>query len=106
MNSAFVGYEELSRSQDLKPQLAGGNQLAIHKRGRGFELGTTKNKSSKWPEQDLNPGPPDCESHALTTQPRCLLSVPESLLASLPLQHYVVGTCLYVPLKGDKVPQF
>ena len=27
-------------------------------------------------------------------------------LASLPLQHYVVGTCLYVPLKGGKVPQF
>ena len=23
---AFVGYEELSRSQDLKPELAGGNQ--------------------------------------------------------------------------------
>ena len=24
----------------LKPQLAGGNQLAIYKRGRGLELGT------------------------------------------------------------------
>ena len=34
----------------LKTQLAGGNQLAIYKRGREFELGTTENKSSKWPE--------------------------------------------------------
>ena len=54
-----------------KPQLAGGSQLAIYKRGRGFELGTTENKSSKWPERDSNPGPPDCESEALTTRPRC-----------------------------------
>ena len=23
--------------------------MAIYKRGQGFELGTTKNKSSKWP---------------------------------------------------------
>ena len=50
-------------------QLAGGDQLAIYKRGRGFELGTTENKSSKWPERDSNPGPPDCESDALTTLP-------------------------------------
>ena len=34
----------------LKTQLAGGNQLAIYKHGRGFELGTIENKSSKWPE--------------------------------------------------------
>ena len=27
--------------------MAGGNQLAIYNRGQGFELGTTKNKSSK-----------------------------------------------------------
>ena len=48
-------------------------QLAIYKNGRGFELGTTEDKSSKWPERDSNPEPPDCESDALTTQPRCLL---------------------------------
>ena len=47
--------------------------MAIYKRSRGFELGTTENKSSKWPEQYSNPGPPDCESDALTTRPRCLL---------------------------------
>ena len=29
--------------------------MATHKRGRGFELGTTKNKASKWPEWDSNP---------------------------------------------------
>ena len=46
--------------------------MAIYKRGRGFELGTTENKSSKWPERDSNPGPPDCKSDALTTRPRCL----------------------------------
>ena len=27
----------------------------FYKRGRGFELGTTENKSSKWPERDSNP---------------------------------------------------
>ena len=32
------------------------HQLAIYKCGRGFELGTTQNKSSKWPEQESNPG--------------------------------------------------
>ena len=50
-----------------------GNQLAIYKRGRGFELGMNETKSSKWPERDSNPGPPDYESDALTTRPRCLL---------------------------------
>ena len=47
--------------------------MAIYKRSRGFELGTTENKSGKWPEQYSNPGPPHCESDALTTRPRCLL---------------------------------
>ena len=46
--------------------------MAIYKRDRGFELLTTENKSCKWPERDSNPGPPDCESDALTTRPRCL----------------------------------
>ena len=31
-------------------------------------------KSSKWPEGESNPGPPDCESDVLTTRPRCLLN--------------------------------
>ena len=29
--------------------------MAIYKRGQGFELGTTENKSSEWPESDSNP---------------------------------------------------
>ena len=45
------------------------NQLAIYKRGRGFELGTTKNKSSKWSERDLDSGPPNCKTSALTARP-------------------------------------
>ena len=83
-NNNFIRKQGMSRGKlkfvfallalkDSKPQLAGGNQLAIYKRGRGFELGTTENKSSKWPERDLNQGPPDCECDALTTRPRCLL---------------------------------
>ena len=46
--------------------------MAIYKRGREFELGTTEYKSSKRPERDSNLGPPDGESDALTTRPRCL----------------------------------
>ena len=42
--------------------------MAIYKRGRGFELWTTENKSSKWPERDSNPGPPVCEFDALITR--------------------------------------
>ena len=62
---------QISTTNDYqKSQQPGGNQLAISKRGRGFELGTTENKSSKWPERDSNPGPRDCESDALTTRPR------------------------------------
>ena len=48
--------------------------MAIYTRGRGFELGTTENKSSKSPERDWSPGPRDCESDALTTRSRCLLN--------------------------------
>ena len=47
--------------------------MAIHKRGRGFELGTTVNKSSWRSERDLNSGPPNCKASALTTRPHCLL---------------------------------
>ena len=52
--------------------------MAIYKSGRGCELGTTENKSSKWSErdsgltQDSNPRPRDCKSDALNTRPRCL----------------------------------
>ena len=51
------------------------NQLAIYKHGRGFELGTTMNKSSKRSGRDLNQGPLNYKSNALTTRPLCLLKV-------------------------------
>lgn len=49
------------------------NQLAIYKRGWGFEFRTAENKSSKWSEQDLNLVPPECEAihagHSTTLPP-------------------------------------
>ena len=47
-------------------------QLAIYKRGRGFEHGTTVKQIQVLREEDLNPGPPDYKSSALTTRPRRL----------------------------------
>ena len=48
----------------------GTSQLAVnfYKRGRGFELTTTENKSSNRSEYDLNSGPLNCTSSALTTR--------------------------------------
>ena len=48
--------------------------MVIYKRGQTFELGKPRKKSSKWPEPELNPGPPDCESDALISRPRYVLS--------------------------------
>ena len=62
---------ELKRVKN--PNWPEANQLAICKQGRGFELGTTENKSSYQSEWDLNSGPPNCKSGALSTRPRCLL---------------------------------
>ena len=56
------------------PIWAEANQLAIYKYGRGFELGTTENKSSKRSGRDLNSGPPNYKSSALTARPRCVTS--------------------------------
>ena len=56
--------------------------MTIYKRGRECELRMTEHKSNKSPERDSNPGPPDCESDALTTRPRCL---PVMSLPSLPV---------------------
>ena len=53
-----------------------GIQLAIYKHGREFELGKTKNKSSKWPERDPTLGSLDCESNALITWPCCPQQLP------------------------------
>ena len=47
------------------------DQLAIYKHGPGFELGTTTNKSSQRSGRDLNSGPRNDKSSALTTRPSC-----------------------------------
>ena len=52
------------------------NQLAFYKRGRGFELGTTVNKSSERSGRDLNSAPPDYKSSSLSARPRFLLQSP------------------------------
>ena len=45
----------------------------FYKCGQGFELGATKNNlRSGW---DLNLGPPNYKSSALSTRPRCLLTL-------------------------------
>ena len=63
---------ELKRVKN--PNWPEANQLAtVYKHGRGSELGTTVNKSSYRSERDLNSGPPNCKSSALTARPRCLL---------------------------------
>ena len=62
---------ELKRVKN--PNWPEANQLAIYKHGRGFELGTTVNNSSYRSERELNSGPPNCKSGALTARPRCLL---------------------------------
>ena len=54
--------------------------MAIYKRDRGFELGTTENKSSKRSGRDLYSGPPNFKSSALTARLRCLLTCLATLL--------------------------
>ena len=41
------------------PNWSEANQLAVNKRGGGFELGTTVNKSSQRSGRDLNSGRPN-----------------------------------------------
>ena len=54
--------------------------MAIYKCDRGFELGTTENKSSWQSERDFNSGTSNCKFSALTARPRCLLTCLETLL--------------------------
>ena len=50
-----------------------GQEAAHYKHGRGFELGTTENKFSKWPDRESNPRSPDWESDTLNNRLRCFL---------------------------------
>ena len=73
---------QIEHNRVKNPNWPKASLLAIYKRGRGFELGTTENKSSKRSGWDLNSGPPNCKSSALTTRPRRLL-----------LSHRAFGYC-------------
>ena len=67
--------KQMEHSLVKNPNWYEANQLAIlqNKCGQGFELGTTKNNlQSGW---DLNLGPPNYKSSALSTRPRCLLTL-------------------------------
>ena len=59
---------QIQHNRIKKPNWQEATSWLFYMRGRGFELGTAENKSSKWPERDSNPGPPDCESDAKTTR--------------------------------------
>ena len=76
---------QIKHNRVKNPNWPEANQLAIYKRGRGFELGTTENKSSKRSGRDLNPRPPNCKSSALTARPRCLHRPNTSLWPSSPI---------------------
>ena len=73
---------QIEHNRVKNPNWPKANQLALYKIGRGFELVTTVNKSSQRSERDLNSGPPNCKSSALTTRPRCLLVTEKSCAAS------------------------
>ena len=57
-----------------KKKLGGGNQLAIYKRGLGFELGTTKNNPASGQSGTQTSGLPGWESDVTTTWPCCFPS--------------------------------
>ena len=45
--------------------------MSIHKAAVELSLGLLKTNPASDREEDLNPGPPDYKSSALTTRPRC-----------------------------------
>ena len=67
-----VNEPTIQMEHNMVKNLLEANQLAIYKRGLGFELGTTEIKSSKWSVLNLNTGPPDYKSSTLTVWPPCL----------------------------------
>ena len=69
------------------------NQLAIYKRGRGFELGATEKQSQVLIRAGLEPGPAGLRvRHAdhSATLPRCLLLLFEWNLYPSPLHEIVL----------------
>ena len=55
---------QMEHNRVKNPNWQEANQLAINKGGRGFELGTTENKSRQRLGRDLNSEPPDYKSRA------------------------------------------
>lgn len=47
---------------------------------KDLNSGRPRTNPAKWPEQNSNPGPPDCQLDVLTTWPSCLLSQPYLLI--------------------------
>ena len=64
-------YSTNASEAEQMPERNNSNQDGYYKRGPGFEVGTNLNNSVPW--RDLNSGPPNYKSSALTTWPRCLL---------------------------------
>ena len=75
---------QIDHNMFKNPNWPEANQLAIYKRGRGFEHRTAVNKSNKRSERDLNSGPPNYKSSALTTRPCCRLKVSGPLQGNVP----------------------
>ena len=62
-----------------------------------LNLGLPRNNSRYWSERDLNPGPPDFKSGALTTRPRCLPKGSINIkMNSSRVKLSTTGTLLYV----------
>ena len=67
----YLKWESLSTTFDILD--TGISQLAnFTKRKQGVKLGATKNKSSEQQSKELNPGPQEYKSSALTSPPQCL----------------------------------
>ena len=71
----------------------------IYKCGEGFELWTTKNKSSKWPELDLNPRSSNCTcksdmtilDHAAPTNYHTVPLIIGGMESTTPLASKIMG---------------
>ena len=73
----------------------------IYKCGEGFELWTTKNKSSKWPALDLNPRSSNCTcksnmpildlDHAASTNYHTVPLIIGGMESTTPLASKIMG---------------
>ena len=72
------------------PNCSEANQLAIYKRGREVEPGTTRNKFNEWLERVLSTERPDLRASwsVLTTGPHCL-PVISNLPTSVSVRNFV-----------------